>query len=138
MPTQLATATDLSQVGVPARLTKDLTGPEIDALLLKRSAFALGYVQSSGRYTLPLISWGDDLRLAVAQLTAWDIVAVAIGKSASADDEQTWIARRDEAIAWLRDVASGKVIPLDIVDSSAASVSPDVTMQIVSDEPLGW
>lgn len=112
---------DLAEVGLSSALTADVSTALLDATLDKRSKFADGYLAASGRYTLPLTAWGDDLRLAVCQLAAWDVLTAVVGFNPEDASNSNWRDRRDEALAWLRDVAAGKVIPADVVDSS-----PDV------------
>ncbi len=129
-----AAVTDLHQVGV--RDVADADQTEVSGALVKRSVYAEGYLAASGKYTLPITAWGDDLTLCVAQLAAWDIMTVAVGFDPESAANTNWIERRNEAQRWLEWVAAGKVSPVGIVDSS-----PDVTesgFDIDSDTPRGW
>lgn len=129
-----AEAADLAQVGLSSDLTTGIDAAVINGVLDKRSRFADGYL--AGRWTLPLTAWGDDLRLAVCQLAAWDIMTTVVGMNPEDASNSNWRDRRDEALSWLRDVAAGKVTPVGIVDTT-----PDVPEAGVSigSEPLrGW
>lgn len=136
MTTRLAEQADLVQVGLNAALIASLSSPTINGALDKRSTFALGYLEASGRYTMPLTAWGDDLRLAVCQLVAWDLLTTLVGFNPDDAANSNWRDRRDEALAWLRDVAAGKVIPSGVVDSTASTTETNVS---IGSEPLrGW
>jgi len=114
-----ATRTDLAGCGLKAELTADVPTADLDAGLEKRSRFADGYLAK--RYVLPLVAWGEDLTLAVCQLEAWDVLTTIVGFNPDDAANSNWKDRRDEALAWLKDVAASRVDPVGIVDSSATA-----------------
>jgi phage gp36-like protein len=126
-----ADQSDLAQVGVRADVTSGVDSTTLDGILMKRSRFADGYLAASGRYILPISAWGDDLRLAVCELSAYDALTAVIGMNPDDSANSNWIERKNDAMQWLRDVAAGKVVPVGIVDSTpstsegGASVSTD-------------
>ena len=130
-----ADRTDLARVGVRADVTADVDPDELDDALAKRTSFANGYL--SKRYTLPLTEWGDDLRLCVAQLAAWDVMSANVGVQPDQVGDTTWLSRFEQALAWLRDVAASRVDPDGIVDSSSPSRAR-VGPIAYSDEPRGY
>ncbi len=140
--TQYATIADLNAVGLSTAVTDGLgaSAPAREALLnanlIKRSVFADGYLGGSGRYTLPLTAWGDDLRLAVCQLAAWDLMSVSRGFNPETPSGAMWMTRRDEAMRWLEGVAAGRVVPAGIVDSSPALTETGVA--IYTEPQRGW
>ncbi len=133
--TQYAQITDLDNVGVKADVTAGIPDADLNAVLTKRSVFADGYLAAAG-YVLPISAWGDDLRLAVAQLAAWDVMTTLIGINPETPGGAVWMTRRDEAMSWLRDVAAQKIVPTGIVDAT-----PDVSeggLVCYTSEPRGW
>jgi phage gp36-like protein len=121
---------------VRADITRDIVSADLDAMLDDRSRYADDYLVASGRYTLPLTAWGGSLTLAVAQLTAWDVMTAIVGMNPDEAANGNWIERRNEAQRWLEGVAAGRVVPIGIVDST-----PDATENPVagaSDTLRGW
>ncbi len=133
---QFAAIGDLAQVGVPAAVTAEIPVATLNGILTKRSVYAEGYLAASGRYTLPITAWGDDLRLAVAQLSGWDVMTVVVGINPETPAGAVWQARRDEAQRWLEGVAAGRVSPVGIVDSTPDDAEEDFV--VASDTPRGW
>jgi phage gp36-like protein len=139
---QYAEESDLVSVGVPETITVEMgvdaaaVTAACDAILTKRSVYADGYLSASGKYTLPLTAWGDDLTLAVAQLAAWDIMTVAIGFDPEGGANANWIERRNEAQRWLEWVAAGKISPVGIVDSTTDT--SESGFDVDSDTSRGW
>ncbi len=131
-----ATVDDLHQVGVRPVVLEDADPTEVSGALVKRTSFAEGYLSGSGRYTLPLTAWGDDLRLCVAQLAAWDIMTVSVGFDPESAANGNWRDRRDEALAWLRDIAAGKIAPIGVVDSTPTVTGSRVAIR--SNRLRGW
>lgn len=129
-----ATRDDLARLGLNAEVLQVVSVAAQDSALAAASDVASGYLQ--GRYTLPLTSWGDDLRWAVCALAAWDLVAAQIGIDPGTDTHAVLEARVREARQWLRDVARGLVTPPGIVDSTPDAEGEGV--YVVTNPKRGW
>lgn len=133
---QYAVIADLAQGGVSNANTSEIPAATLDAVLLKRSVYADGYLGK--RYTLPILAWGDDLRLAVSQLSGWDVMAVVLQMNPEDAANSNWRDRRDEAQRWLEGVAAGRIVPTGIVDSSPAEGADVGGPECLSEEPRGF
>lgn len=129
-----ANRTQLTQLGLQSAALTDVTATVQDENLDAASALADSYLAS--RYTLPLISWGDDLIRAVCVIAAWDILAGTRGFDPEALGDQAVRMRYEDIIKWLEAIAAGDVTPSGIVDSSTAA-SPMVAAAW-SDTERGW
>jgi phage gp36-like protein len=109
-----ATTADFGTYGIPsAAQGSQLNAANIAAAILSASTMADGYLAS--QYTLPLSSWGSDLRKVVCALAAWELMAGVRGFNPEGSDS-TIRQRYDDATDWLRRVASGQINPPDIID----------------------
>lgn len=133
---QYAAIADLAQVGVSSAVTTaaGISNADLDGTLLKRSVFADGYIGK--RFLLPITAWGDDLRLAVAQLAAWDLMTTRVGMNPEAPSSMIWRDRRDEAIRWLEGVAAERIDPVGVVDSTPATI--EAGPEVFTSKPRGW
>lgn len=113
--TRYATTTDLTRLGLPSGALTNVPTATQEEALDAFSSKADGYLRTLG-YTLPLTAWGDDLRLCVAHLVAYDLM-VTRGFSPGAGNDQNLRLRHEDALAWLHDVARGTVTP-DLTDST--------------------
>ena len=114
--TAYATSTDLARFGVGALATAGMASGDLDAAMLAAAAVAESYLAVA--YTLPLTSWGDDLRRAVCMIAAWDILGGNRGFNPEQGSDTAVRLRYEDAIRWLERVASGAVVPVGIVDST--------------------
>lgn len=135
--TRYAEPADLAQVGMSAELTADLDSAVVLGALDKASRQADSYIASAGRYTLPLIQWGGDLRAAVCQIAAYHLMVAAVGYSPEDAANANWRQRYEDAILWLRDVAAGRAVLVDVVDSTA-DVQESGSVAISSRPLRGW
>lgn len=134
--TQYCTRAELETFGINAEVIASFDNDTINGVLVACSAKADGFLQSSGRITLPLTSWGVDLKMAVAKLAAWEIMTVLIGHNPDDPNNFVWRDRSAEADAWLDKVARGLVMPVGIVDSKPTVVQ---TGSVIATEPTrGW
>lgn len=104
--TRYADATDLDTYGAfPAATSALFTTAQKNAALDECSALADSYI--TGRVaTLPLTSWGADLRAAVARMAAWKLLQGLRGYDA-ASQGNAYKTAYDEALKWLRDISRG-------------------------------
>lgn len=113
--TRYAERSDLTRFGLPAAALTNVATATQDAALDAASAVADGYLR--GRFELPLTAWGDDLRRAICAIASWDLMT-ARGFDPNAGADEVLRQRYEDAIAWLKSIALGHVIPVDVVDAT--------------------
>jgi len=109
------TEADYLELELPDGTLDALAAGTIDAAIAWASSLANGYLRK--RYTLPLISWGDDLRQQVAALATWQLMRKRGFQPGSGADESVVMAKED-AMRWLRDVSLGHAELDGAVDST--------------------
>lgn len=122
MATQYATITDLSRLSLASPVLTQLSDDTKNKALLARSSFADSFLR--GRFQLPLVAWEDDLRQAVCDLAAYDLVSVR-GFNPEAGADVNFRLRSEDAIRWLTMISKEQATPA-VTDSSAAA-GPGVT-----------
>lgn len=133
--TAYADRTDLARLGVAAAALDGIEVEAQEAALDAASAVADSYLRQ--RFTLPLTAWGDDLTDAVCAIAAFR-AASNVGFNPAAGGNEALKNRHDQAIAWLRDIATGKASP-GVTDSSTEAGSADPAEPEVYTSPLrGW
>lgn len=122
-----ATLADLVRYGLPEHALQDVPITERVEQLLAASSIADGPLYAAG-FVLPLISWGDDLREAVASIAAANCL-VQRGFSPEGSD-QTIVDRGERRRRWLDGIGDGgRISPLtrgtppQVVPASAVVVS---------------
>lgn len=109
---------DLLASGIPQKALNGTTTFEQEAVLTKASALVDSYI--SVRFGMPLVSWGEDLRLHTAKLAAY-LLLQKRGFSPQGDDADTIRDAYDDAISWLKDVARGLATPIDVVQTTISA-----------------
>lgn len=137
MPTSAGycTRTELTLWGAPSDAFTNLE-PELQTTAIVGAASVIdGYL--SARLTLPLISWGDDIRRACAIIATYDLIAATRGRNPEeAGDRDPIYDRYKETVAWLQGVAAGRVlVPTAVGQPSVTTKSVPV---ILSNESRGW
>lgn len=121
MTTQYASATDLARLGLSTRALTGVSSDVIEDALVAASSVADGYMGSRYGDALPLTTWPESLRSAVACIAAMSVLGT-IGFNPE-DGAHVIVMRRYEmAIQWLRDVSTGKVT-LPVSDTAPARVA---------------
>ncbi len=69
-----------------------------------------------GQAVFPLVQVGEDVKEAVAIMTAYSLIVVR-GMSAEAGADEILLTRYEQIVAWLKLIADGKAYP-DVTDSS--------------------
>jgi phage gp36-like protein len=110
---------DLTTLGIATKALQTVSVHDKVESLLAASAIADRYL--CRQFTLPLASWGDDLRRMVAQIAVYDLMAVR-GFQPQGVDELI-VKRYDDAIAALREMAAGKACMPDVVDTTPETSS---------------
>ena len=111
--TAYATTTDFTALGLPAAALGSI---DPTAAIAAASARADGYLAS--RYTLPLVTWGEDLRDAVCAIAAYTLLSQR-GFNPDAAADANVRDRYLDAIRWLEGISASRVTPV-LTDSSGA------------------
>lgn len=104
----------LEGLGIPAAALATVSTSKKAEQLAATTELASGIL--AGRYDLPIVAWGIDLSMAVAKIAAYELLSV---RGFNPDGEDTNVRKRcEDAMRWLADVASGKISPVGLVDST--------------------
>lgn len=128
-----AISADLASYGVPAAALARFDSAAQTSSLEGASSLIDSYLAS--RYTLPLVSWGDDLRRAACIITLYDLMS-GLGFSPMASADENLRRRYEDVIAWLRGIAAGSVTPVSVVDSTPSTTENGAA--IYSYAKRGW
>jgi phage gp36-like protein len=128
-----ATLDEFQALGLPPGALVGLAEADILRALRAASARATSYLGQ--RYRLPLVAWGDDLRIAVAWMAAWALLSRR-GFNPEAGADVAVRKNYEDAVGWLRDVARGGLDPTDVEDSSPA-VLEDAAV-VLTEDRRGW
>lgn len=104
----------LDGLGIPAAALSNLAASKKAEQLAATTELASGIL--AGRYDLPIVAWGIDLSMAVAKIAAYELLSVR-GFNPDGDDDNVR-KRYEDAMRWLADVASGKISPVGLIDST--------------------
>lgn len=129
---------DLQRFGLPEETIESLersAEDKADACLAATDE-AEGYLAT--RYTMPLVAWGEALRLHTSKLAVVSFLDKAGWQPSGPDD--VIMAAYDRAIAWLKGVSKGTISPPGIVDSSAPTAGSSVSggARVRSSTLRGW
>src|SRR5262245_66553032 len=116
MSQRLAEIADFNRLTPGQRALADFTAPELEGFLDTASAEALGYL---GRYTMPLVVWGDDIRGHVCRMAYWYALSRRGFNPEAASDIAVRLGYTD-AVKWLTQVRQGLVNPVGVTDSAPA------------------
>lgn len=114
---QYATLEEFAQFGLPAAATENLYSYDVEAQIQSASATADSYLASRG-YTIPLVSWGSDVKSAVCRIAAWSILVNLRGVNPEDPAHAAVRLGQQDATQWLRDVAKG------VANADIATTSP--------------
>jgi phage gp36-like protein len=104
-----ALPSDLMRFGLPARALESVPMTAIVDACFAASEEAAGYLGSA--YSLPLASWGVDLRMHVAKMAAYNLMSIR-GYDPDSGQDRLLQVGRDQAVTWLNRVADGKLRPM--------------------------
>ncbi len=128
-----ATAAQLKSLGVASAALTSVSAPDQIAALQAASDLADSYLRS--RFTLPLATWGDDLRRAVVAIATYDLMSHR-GYNPEAAGDTTIRDRYQDAIRWLEKIAANLLTP-SVTDSSSPQAA-NGGVHVRSREPRGW
>lgn len=124
---------DLTKFGIPEQAICDMDDDQRASACLSASDEAAGYLGSA--YALPLTQWDTDLRKHVAAMAAADLMAFRGYDPESGPDKLIGM-RRDQAIEWLNRIASGRLKPPALLDSTPLVSEQEV--YVVGSPSRGW
>lgn len=114
------TRADLESLALPPGALGLISDPDLDLIISRASGDADAYLRS--RYTLPLVSWGDDLRGWVADLAGLYVLR-KIGTNPESADYERFKDAHDLAVKRLEQVAK-RVLHPAISDSAKLTRVP--------------
>jgi len=115
---EYCTLEDLSRLGVSAGALRNLSEGDMLTVIGSTSSLIDSYLKA-GHYTLPLLSWGEDISEAAAAIAVWRLMKTRGYNPNDAAHEAIRLDFEDK-ISWLKMVASNSVIP-DVEDSGSGS-----------------
>lgn len=123
---------DLVSHGLRKEAFEELSDDDVLKACLASTDEAIGYLNSA--FTLPIISWGTDLRMHCAKMAARYALDPRGWDPGGADGPIE--TSHDKAIKWLDRIANGKLKPPDIVDSTPETFEGG--SYVVSKPRRGW
>lgn len=124
---------DIALYGIPSAALNGVPVEVLAEKCLAASDEAAGYLD--GAYTLPLVSWGTDLREKVACMATLKLMRFR-GYAPDSGKDDTIKDASDEALVWLNRIANGKLRPTTIVDTTPLIRETEVYVE--SEWPRGW
>ena len=136
--TRYAEQADLARYGLKSDTLAGIDSDLLDDALDAASDIATGLIGTGTRYTMPLTSWGPDLKRAVCHIASLDILTV-VGFSYESSDK-IYQDRADAALKWLNMVATGAADLVGAVDSTPDVADEDEANEAIvsSDCPRRW
>ncbi len=128
---------ELAVYGINAEALADLPSEELIAKIDWASDLIDGYLR--GPYTLPLVSWGSEIRGCCAVLAAWEAIRVRGVRPDESGQKHPLEVAADKHIKWLLQISGGSVHP-EVTDSApgaAVGASADRPF-IASNEQRGY
>ncbi len=106
-------------LAIPAAAVSSIPPADQDQALAAASDEADSYMRN--KYTLPLVSWTQDLRRAVCRIAAYTLLSSRGFNPQENSGDQNIADNNSKAVAWLRDVGKGLASP-GLVDSSPSQL----------------
>ena len=119
---QYAQVADLFRHGFPATARGRLTDAELEAAIESASGTADSYLR--GRYSLPLLAWGDELTKFVCWIATFELMSGPRGFAAGSGGDSNIESRNEQATTWLRGVQAKNTHP-EVTPSGGQSPSYD-------------
>lgn len=117
MGTLYCEAEDIGRFAVNREVYEDLAETEqLDPPIRSASALMDGYLRA--RFTLPLVTWSDELRECCAVLAAYAIITTRGLKPGENIEDKPIYLRWKFWIEWLKALAAGNIVP-DVTDSGS-------------------
>jgi phage gp36-like protein len=107
--------TDLTNLGISPDALRSISTDQQDAVIAATSDEMDGYLGS--QYKLPLVAWGQDVRLMCARLAIYTLIA-ARGFNPDNPGDTQLLEAHDMAERWLKRVSDGS-LALTVTDSSS-------------------
>lgn len=124
-----AEITDLFRFGMPETARSFLTDDTLTAGLTAASEVANSYLR--GRYSFPLVAWGQDLRMYTCWVANFLMLSGGRGYNAGAGADVNILERYTLAVDWFQGVQRKSIHP-DITPSDGQSPTFDTPLVITS------
>lgn len=129
-----STYAKFQQYGLRAGVIAGIPEADITASIGASSSVADGYLR--GKFTLPLVAWGEDLELNVCKHAQWEVATAQKGFNPENPANSIYLERYNQAVRWFEQVARGFVTPSGIVDSTPEAYEGGPECE--TSEPRGW
>lgn len=129
----LATPDDVAMFAFPAKAFEALDPNTLASSCLAATEEAATYL--AGRFTFPLLAWGQDIVMHVAKMAGYQIM-VRRGFQPQGSDELI-VKGRDDAIAYFRMISKNEIYPPGLVDSDVPNVGV-TDAYVVAPAPSQW
>ncbi len=126
---QYATIANLFENGMPGTARATLTDAALTAGLVAASSEADSYLR--GRYSYPLLGWGEQLTMYVCWVAAYLILSGGRGFNPAAGGDGNIRERYDDAREWFAGVQAKRIHP-DITPSDGQTPTYDQPMVLTS------
>lgn len=127
---------DLYTYGAPSSAFGTLTDAEREAGIEAASAEADSALRARG--PLPLTRWGNDLKLKVIVIAAYELMCRA-GFNPNAGSDVNYRLRAEDARAWLKAVARGEMHPdVDFSPAKTETSTAYAQPRVRSNTNRGW
>lgn len=131
------TKEELGRYGINREALEKTSETDQDKAIGAASGIIDSYLRS--RFTLPLVAFGEDIRMHCAAIAVYILLRTRGYNPAEPDDDMVQTGY-DQAIAWLKDVAANRATP-DVTDSSPGSPAPGArggAPRVESNSQRGW
>jgi phage gp36-like protein len=137
---EYCTPADLGRHGINPEAIADLSDDEVKLPAIRTASAEIdGYL---GRYRLPLLNWGDDLRACAAVIATWHIMRVRGTRPGERTEDDPLYLEYLRRLDWLKGIAHGLIHPAVTDTSSGATVGISTavgTVPVISSNTLrGW
>jgi phage gp36-like protein len=130
---EYCTLAELRDLGLNPDAFVEMPAPKRHQAIASRSTFIDGFL---GRFTLPLVTWGDDIKRCCAVLASIDLIR---NRGIGPDDSLDFDTIEKRQIDWLKLVSQGTVTPQVTDSSPGATVGrPARRTRVISGSSRGF
>lgn len=124
---------DLEALSTPSKVLERATDNNKAKALIAATDKAASFIGNS--HEMPLVSWGDDVRLSTSDIAGYHVINSIVGHRPGPIDESIK-DRHDEALEWFKLVAAGQVTPEGLTDATPDTYEGGGV--VYSDAKRGW
>lgn len=133
--TRYATTTELTRLGLASSALTNVPTATQEEALDAQAAIMDSYLGQ--RFTLPLVSWREDITRCNAVLASWDLM-VTRGFEPNAGNDESLRLRYEDCQRQMRDWGAGRATPPGVVDSTPSDDSEQDGTFVVTNARRNW